>query len=240
MLAERDVSGGIGGMDIATKSEGRNMTLLELCNLMKKRWRLVIALPLGLAVIAGLCGLLFMPDKYTASTSVYVLAKGQGADGITSTDLSASQMITNDVAALVKSARVQDLAAREAGVDTLSGYAVRVESTTTTRIITISVTGTSPEKVALVANQLAATADSIAQEVMDVQSINVIDEARVPTSPSGPPRLTYVLIAFVTGLFLAIALIVIADLANTRVRSSEEAGELLGLPVIGRIPAIRG
>ena len=148
-------------------------------------------------------------------------------------------VVFNDVAALVKSSRVQNRAAVDAGLPSLSGYKVSVDSTTNTRIITISVTGTSAETVALIANQLAATADNIAQEVMDVQSINVIDEARVPANPSGPRRLMYTAVAFLAGLFLAIAIIVIADMANTRVRTSEEAAELLGIPIIGRIPAIR-
>ncbi len=215
------------------------MTLLELFDLVKKHLRLVIALPLALALVTALYGYIFMPNMYTASTSVYVLTKGQSSSGITSTDLSASQMITNDVAALVKSSRVQGLAAADAGLDSLSGYKITVESTTNTRIITISVTGTSPQTVAQIANQLAATADNIAQEVMDVQSINVIDEARVPVNPSGPRRLVYAAVALLAGLFLAIAIIVIADMANTRVRTSEEAAELLGLPVIGRMPSIR-
>ena len=38
---------------------------------------------------------------------------------------------------------------------------------------------------------------------------------------------------------IAIAIIVIADMANTRVRSAEEAAELTGLTVIGRIPVIK-
>ena len=103
----------------------------------------------------------------------------------------------------------------------------------------MKVTGTSPDNVAVVANQLAKTVDSIAQQVMDVQSINVIDEASVPTTPSGPPRLMYTAVAFLVGLFIAIAIIVIADMANTRVRSAEEAAELTGLTIIGRIPVIK-
>ena len=68
---------------------------------------------------------------------------------------------------------------------------------------------------------------------------NVIDEAIEPTSPSGPPRLMYTAAAFLVGLFIAIAIIVIADMANTRVRSAEEAAELTGLTIIGRIPVIK-
>ena len=216
------------------------MTLLELFGLMRKHLSLVIALPIIFALATAAYSFLAMADQYTASTSLYVLTKTQKDDNsITNTDLSASQMLTNDVATLIKSSRVQQSAAEAVGLDSLSGYTVNVDSTTTTRVITVKVTGTSPDNVAVVANQLAKTVDSIAQQVMDVQSINVIDEASVPTTPSGPPRLMYTAVAFLVGLFIAIAIIVIADMANTRVRSAEEAAELTGLTIIGRIPVIK-
>ena len=216
------------------------MTLLELFGLMRKHLTLVIALPIICALATAAYSFIAMDDQYTASTSLYVLTKSQSNnEGITNTDLSASQMLTNDVATLVKSSRVQQTAAQAVGLESLSGYSINVDSTTTTRVITIKVTGTSPENVAVVANQLAKTADQIAQQVMDVQSVNVIDEALEPTSPSGPPRLMYTAVALLAGLFIAIAIIVIADMANTRVRSGEEATELTGLTVIGRIPIIK-
>ena len=42
------------------------------------------------------------------------------------------------------------------------------------------------------------------------------------------------------GLFLAVAIVVVEDMLNTKVRGQEEVEELLGIPVIGRIPAMRG
>lgn len=216
------------------------MTLLELFGLMRKHLSLVIALPIIFALATAAYSFLALADQYTASTSLYVLTKSQSDNSsITNTDLTASQMLTNDVATLIKSSRVQQSAAEAVGLESLSGYTVNVDSTTTTRVITVKVTGTSPDNVAVVANQLAKTVDSIAQQVMDVQSINVIDEASVPTTPSGPPRLMYTAVAFLVGLFIAIAIIVIADMANTRVRSAEEAAELTGLTIIGRIPVIK-
>ena len=216
------------------------MTLLELFGLIRKRLALVIALPVIFAVVTAAYCFLVMPDTYTASTSMYVLTKSSNQnDTLTNTDLTASQMLTNDVATLIKSGRVRENAAYAAGLDSLSGYSVNVDSTTTTRVITVKVTGTSPEMVADIANELANAADSVAQQVMDIQSINVIDKASVPTSPSGPPRLMYTGVAFLAGLFIAIAIVVIADMANTRVRSGEEASELLGVSIIGRIPYLK-
>lgn len=216
------------------------MTLLELFGLMRKHLGLVIALPVIFALATATYCFIAMADQYTATTSLYVLTKSQSKDeSITNTDLTASQMLTNDVATLIKSSRVQQSAAEAVGLESLSNYDVSVDSTTTTRVITIKVTGTSPANVAIVANQLAKTVDNIAQQVMDIRSVNVIDEASEPTSPSGPPRLMYTAIAFLAGLLIAMVIVVISDMANTRVRSGEEAAELTGLTVIGRIPVIK-
>ena len=75
---------------------------------------------------------------------------------------------------------------------------------------------------------------------MDVRSVNVIDEAGEPQVPSGPPRVMYTTVALFAGLFVAMALVVLMDMLNTRVRNPEEIEELLGVPVIGRIPVIKG
>lgn len=216
------------------------MTLLELFALMRKHLAIVIALPVIAALVTAGVSFFILPNTYTASTSMYILTKASTEkDALTSTDLSASQMLTNDVATLINSNRVRSEAAESVGLDSLDKYTIKVDSSTTTRLITVSVTATDPSDASIVANALAKVADDVAQEVMDIQSINVVDPASEPTSPSGPPRLMYTLVAALAGLFVAIAIIVIADMANTRVRSGEEAAELLGLSVIGRIPAIK-
>lgn len=216
------------------------MTLLELMRLLRKHLKLVVALPVLCAVVAAAVSWALLPNTYTASVSMYVLTKSSGeSSSITNSDLSASQMLTNDVVSLVKSDRVLADTAKSLKMDSLSDYEISVESATTTRVLTVSVTGESAQTVAIVANELAETTDSVAKEVMDVKSVNVIDRAAEPTSPSGPPRAMYTAVAFLAGLFLAVAIVVVLDMVNTRVRNAEEVEELLGVPVIGRIPVIK-
>ena len=171
---------------------------------------------------------------------MYVLTKASAEGSLASTDLSASQQLANDVATLITDERVAEDTASALQMDSLKGYKISVASESTTRIVTLTVTGESAQSVAIIANQLAATTDSVAQEVMDVQAINAINEAKEPAAPSGPPRAMYTAVAFLAGIFLAVAIVVVIDMVNTRVRSAEEAEELLGLPVIGRIPNIKG
>ena len=211
------------------------MTLLELLHLLRKHLKLVVLLPLICAVAMAAASLFVMRNSYTAQTDMYVLASSQSdAGSALSSDLSASQMLTNDVAKLLTSDRVMGDAARDLGLESLDGYGITVSSETTTRVITLSVTGADPRGAANVANALADNVSQVAQEVMSVESVNVIDEAPVPDSPSGPNRTLYV-----AGLFLAVAIVVVLDMLDTRVRSAEQVEELLGLPVIGRVPEMK-
>lgn len=216
------------------------MTLLELLHLLRKHLKLVVLLPLVCAIAMAAASMLVMRNSYTAQTDMYVLASSQSdAGSALSSDLSASQMLTNDVARLLQSDRVMDDAASDLGLESLDGYSITVSSETTTRVITLSVTGVDPRGAANVANALADNVSQMAQEVMSVESVNVIDEAPVPTAPSGPNRTLYVMVAFMAGLFLAVAIVVVLDMLDTRVRSAEQVEELLGLPVIGRIPEMK-
>ena len=91
-----------------------------------------------------------------------------------------------------------------------------------------------------IANAMVETVSEVAIEVMEVKSVNAIDQAAAPTAPSGPNRTLYVAVALMAGFFMAVAIVVIADMLNTKVRSEEEVEELLGIPVVGRIPAMGG
>lgn len=216
------------------------MTLLELFQLLKKHIQLVIVLPLACALGMCVVSFLFMDNTYTAQTSMYILAKSNAEGTANSSDLSASQMLANDVATLLESDAMLKGAAGRLNMENLSGYSISVVSETTSRVITVSVSGPTPEGVASVANAIASEVAQVAQEVQMAESINVIDEAQVPTSPSGPNRMLYIAVAFLGGLFVAVAIVVLMDMLNTRVRNADDAEELLGVPVIGRIPAMKG
>lgn len=218
------------------------MTLLELLGLLRKRLALVVALPLVCALVTGAYCFLMMSNVYTATASMYVLAQNESSQDSAnlSTDLNASQMISNDVATLLTSDRVLDETAQDVGLEDLDAYETSVTSETTSRVIQLSVTGPDAQTAADIANGMVDNVSAIAREVMSIESFNLIDAATAPASPSGPNRPLYVVVAAMAGLFLAVAIVVVADMLNTKVRNQEEVEELLGIPVIGRVPMMRG
>lgn len=220
------------------------MTLLDLLYLLRKHLGLTIALPILFAVGTAAVSWTILPNTYTATVSMYVLANVSSSDSYSyalETDLYASQMITNDVAELIQSNLVLNQAAEQVGLDSdeIEDYDIEVTSSTETRLITLEVTGDSATSAAAVANAIASTTNTVAQEIMEIEAVNIIDEASTPDEPSGPPRVLYVAAALCAGIFVAVAIVVLMDVVNTRIRRPEEIEELLEIPVIGRIPVIK-
>lgn len=217
------------------------MTLLELFRLLKKHLQIVVLLPVACALVVGLYSAIFVRNQYTATSSMYVLAQNDSSNSSSLySDLNASQMLTNDVAKLLKSDRVVNQVGSEVGIEGLKGYSVSVTSETTSRVITLSVTGPDPQTAADIVNRMVEDVSGVAQSVMNVESVNPVDMAQAPEKPSGPNRLLYTLVAFVAGLFAAIAIVVVSDMLNTKVRGSEDLEELIDVPIIGRIPNVQG
>lgn len=217
------------------------MTLLELFRLLKKHLRIVVLLPVACALVVGLYSVFFVRNQYTATSSMYVLAQKDSSNSNSLySDLNASQMLTNDVVKLLKSDRVVNQVGSEVGIEELKGYSVSVTSETTSRVITLSVTGPDPQTAADIVNKMIEDVSGVAQSVMNVESVNPVDMAQAPEKPSGPNRLLYTLVAFVAGLFAAIAIVVVSDMLNTKVRGSEDLEELVDVPIIGRIPNVQG
>lgn len=217
------------------------MTLLDLFHLLRKHLKLVILLPLACMLAAGVYSFVMMPNTYSATVSMYVLVQQDNANSSSLTsDLSASQMVTNDVATLLKSDRVVNETASSLGLENLKSYKTAITSSTTSRVLSLEVTGPDAQMAANIANKMADEVSTVAHDVMNVDSVNVVDSAKVPTAPSGPKRPLYMAVGLLGGLFVAVAIVVVEDMLNTKVRDQEELEELLGVPVIGRIPAMKG
>lgn len=226
---------------------GDGMTLADIIALLKKRWRLLLAIPVACAVIMAAYSFLFMKNVYTATTSMYVMAGktvDQNANGTASTstnlysDLNASQMITKDVADLLTGNRIKKQTAQDLDLDNLNAYDISVQSTDDSRVINLSVTGSDAQGAVKVAKQLSSNVSSLAQDAMGVESVNVLETPEEPTQPSGPNRKLYIAIAALAGLFVAVEIVFVTDALNTKIRSEEALEEATGLPILVRVPQI--
>lgn len=203
---------------------------------------LVVLIPvLAVAITAFLCWNV-IPKTYTAETSLYVLTQ-TNEDTLNYNELNLSTQLVNDYQELVESKRVKNGAGEMLGIDEKTmeeEFEIAVDSTTSTRLIRLSVTGKNPATVANLANALAYQLSQCILDVTNVENISIIDEATPPEEPSGPRSLIYSAVAGVVGLAISIALALLIDVTNVRIRTREDVEKLLSLPVLAQIPFDNG
>lgn len=212
--------------------------LREVVAVLWKRAPVILLTGLVLALLALVGTKLFITPEYQSTTRMYVLAK-QNNDTLTNSDLQTSTLLTNDYAELIKSRTVTEAVIAEMGLDLtheelLSKVEVTVPSDT--RILTISVTDPDPYMARDLANAIRDTASEHIQTVMDVEAVNVADEANIPDTPISPSTMKNGLIAGVLGCILAMAVILVQYLTNDTIKTSEDVERYLQLSTLGMIP----
>ncbi|MCR5250178.1 MAG: protein-tyrosine kinase [Lachnospiraceae bacterium] len=208
-----------------------------LFELWVNKWELLLATVFG-GLLAFFLSACVMTPKYTSVTSLYVLAQ-QDNETITTADLTVGAQLTNDYAILVTSRPVLEQTIAELGLDMTTeelGKLIHVENETNTRILKISVSYTDPLLVRRIADSLRNAVGEQIVSVMNIDAVNTVEEASLPTEPSEPGILRNTLIGLALGFFLSAGFLVIRNLLDDTVKTAEDVEHYLGLPVLGTIP----
>jgi len=199
---------------------------------------LVVIIPLlAVAVAAYVCWNV-LPKTYTAETTLYVLTQSDTST-LSSSELSVSTQLVNDYQELAESRRVIEGAAELLGLDVAkmeAEYDISVDSTTSTRLIRLEVTGESAAQAANIANALATELSECILDVTNVENINIVDQAVPPSEPSGPQSLKITAIVGIGGLVLSVLLAILIDAINIKIQTRDDVREHLGVSVLAQIP----
>ena len=216
----------------------QELTFTDILKSIFRHIVLVAVVPmLAVAATAYLCWNV-IPKTYTAETTMYVLTQ-TNTDTLNYNEVNLSTQLVNDYREMAESRRVTTEASEMVGItekELESDYKISVDSTTSTRLIRLSVTGKSPAAAANLANALAAKLSDCILDVTNVENISIIDEATPPDKASGPKSLQYTAIAGVAALALSIGLAILIDATNVQVKTREDVERLLQLPVLAQIP----
>jgi len=179
-----------------------------------------------------------LPKTYTAETTLYVMYRSN-EDTLNSSEMSISSQLVNDYSELILSNRVIDGAASQLGLsssEVKNSYQINVNTSTSTRLLKLQVTGTNPTRAANIANALAYELAKCILDVTNVTNISVVDQAKVPSEPSGPPALNITGVAGIFALMISIVLAVVIDMINVKIITKEDVQSILGVSVLAQIP----
>lgn len=202
-------------------------------------WVIVIA-----AVIVGGAAFAFskfvITPTYESTTRILVLNRQDSSGGnVTYSDLQLGTSLTKDYPELIQSRYVVENVIEMFELDTTYESfikKIRVSTKSDSRIIDITITDPDPELAKEIADALRDIAAERIVEVTDIQAVNKVDDANLPTRPSDPSVMKWTMIGFLLGGFLAAAVVLVRFLLDDTIKSSEDIEKYLHLSTLGLIP----
>ncbi|MCB8817608.1 YveK family protein [Desulfosporosinus shakirovi] len=219
--------------------------LRQYWEMLKKRWIIVLVLPLIAALTSGVISFFIIKPVYQASTTLIVGKKaseaGQAAvQMLDNSVLQANQQLAKTYATIAQSRTVEesvinhlDLTMNVAELDKL----ITISPVKTTEILEIQVMNTNPELATDIANSMASEFAKAVIEIKKVDSVSIVDTAVLPTDPVKPNKKLNILIAYVVGLMAAFGLVFLLEYLDNTIKTSSDVETILGIPVLGVIPS---
>lgn len=202
----------------------------------------MIAVGLFTALIAFLTGRFVLTPTYESTTKIYILNKQENSN-VTYSDLQMGTQLTKDYAELIKSRFVLEEVIQSLRLDTPCESLEKQISVTTpadTRIIYITVSDHNPAQAMRIANAVREAAAQHITNVMDIEAVNVVETADMPTVKSGPKVSKLTALGGLAGAFAVAAISVLLYLLDDTIKTSEDVERYLGLSTLAMIPLAEG
>ena len=223
---------------VTNNNDEIEIDLGEVFHLVISKLGVIILSGILLGVLSIIGTMLFITPKYESTTKIMVLNK-QDNNTLTSADMQTSTQLTKDYAELIQSRTVLEGVIAQLNLDMTYKemlQKVSVETSSDSRIVSISVTDEDPYTASEIANAVRDMAAEHIQSVMDIEAVNVVDSANIPNEKASPSLAKNGVIGGVLGVIIAMAAVIIIYLTNDTIKVEEDVERYLGLSVLGSIP----
>lgn len=225
------------------ETENIEIDLREIFGVLLHRLWIIIVAALVCGAVAFMYSFFIITPQYQSTTKVYILNKQNASGSVTYSDVQLSATLSKDYEQLVTSRYVIEGVIKELNLDeTYESLVGRVSASnaTDTRIIAITVTDSDPAQAQRMANSVRDLAAKHITEVMDIEAVNVVDQANIPDSPVSPSISKWTIIGALVGIIISAAVIIIQHLLDDTIKTSEDVEKYLGLSTLALIPVNEG
>ncbi|MCM1154943.1 MAG: Wzz/FepE/Etk N-terminal domain-containing protein [Roseburia sp.] len=225
-------------MEERRDAEAIEIDLLDLLGVLLGQIWLILGVGLMAALIAYALSRFVVAPTYESTTKIYILNKDENTS-VTYSDVQLGSQLTKDYAELINSRYVLEEVIQSLGLGmTYKGLQGKVSVSTPdgTRVIYITVKDNDPVLAMNIANSVREAASRHIENVMDIDAVNVVETANMPTGKSAPNCTRRAFLGGVLGCFLVCAVILARALLDDTIKSSEDVEKYLGLTTLALIP----
>ena len=212
--------------------------LVDLFGFYMSRLPLLIAAVLIGALIAGLVTYFLIPDKYTATSRMYMVSAS--SDSVVNlTDLNIGTSLSSDYVELMQTRPVVEGVIEELRLDYTYEDLLKMLSLSVvdnTRIVKISATSTAPREATAIANQMAKTSQVELPKVMEAPTPTIAEMAVLPIRRSSPSLVKNVAVGAVGLLMIAVTALTILYRMDDTVKTSDDLEKAFGVLPLSVVP----
>ncbi len=213
--------------------------LLEIIHILFRKFWIILCVGFFVAVICFMISRFILTPTYESTTKIYILNKSENTT-VTYSDVQMGTQLTKDYAELINSRYVLENVIDQLSLTDMEYEdlleQVSVHTPTDTRIVSITVEHTDPVLAMDIADCIREVAGEHIQNVMDIDAVNVVEPANMPTEKAGPSVMKWTFFGGLAGVFLISAIIIVLYLLDDTIKCSEDAEKYLGLSTLALIP----
>jgi len=215
------------------------MELKEYLIIIQKRLWIIVTITLVFSIISGLISIYVLDEVYQSDTSIFVgKSNNMQNDQMVYNDILIGNQLVKDYRELVKSRLITNIVIKRLNLPLNAKQLSRklnVSLKNDTRFIEITAQDTDPVMAQKIANEIASVFKEKAVELIDVENVQIIDVAELPTEPIKPNRKLNIAIAAFIGLMVGIGLVFLIEYMDNTIKTVDDIKKYVDLPVIGTI-----
>ncbi|MGB4449271.1 MAG: Wzz/FepE/Etk N-terminal domain-containing protein [Tepidanaerobacteraceae bacterium] len=226
--------------------DDEEISLKQIFEILRKRAWIIVAITLTAIFITTSINFFLIKPVYESNTTIMVgKPRNRIVDDnnpITYQEIQTNRLLVSTYREIAKSRTVLEEVIKDLNLDISIGQLrekVDVTLVKDTEIIQIKVQDHDPETAANLANTIASAFSKQVIRIMNVENVQVLDEAIPQLSPVKPKKTMNIAISLVLGAMLGIFVAFILEFLDTSIKTPEDVEKYLGLPVIGTIPYLK-
>ena len=221
------------------------MEEIDLVELLKMFWRkknLIILITILFIGIGYIYTTRFITPMYTSTTTLVLASnneKNKSNTTSTAAEVAVNTKLVSTYSELIKSQKVLREVVADTGINITEEQLkkeISIESVSSTSLINISVEDKIPENSSKIANEIANVFTKKVAEIYNINNVQIVNQAEIPQGPSNINHKKDIVIFGLVGLLVSITYIIIANMLDTTIKSSEELDDIFGLPILASIP----
>lgn len=223
------------------KNEDVEIDLVEIWQVIKKQFGLLVVIVILCAILAGVISKFFIAPKYTSSSTIFLTPSISESGVVDFTSQNSNEKLVNNVMALLVQDNILSEVAKQTGMESIEELRdqIEVSNDTNTTLVKVEATTLDPKLSKNIVNSMVNIFIDTMQENLNLKNIEIVDKAKLSYEPSGPDVKKNILIGAAAGFVIDALIVVLKVLTNTRLKSKEEAEKYLNLPVFCELPVIK-